>query len=364
VDARVLVGAESWLGPSKPIDSLRSASQFMMKSDSVRWREECGAIYGEFPTLVIGRLGGAARAFSYVWGLRRVLKAVRREFPFQLVHAHTALLDGAAALETKRVARVPVILTEHTGPFGVLTKTPGMRRRVKRAIVEADRVLAVSHALKRTMQQIFPDLGARIDVVPNGVDQSIFYPRPRIASDNDAPTVLWIGFFDGLKRPLLALSAFALAARRIPSLRMRFVGRGPLERDLKRAIGELNLEDRVRVEDYKDRTTLASSIANAHVLLVTSTVETFSLVTAEALSTGIPVVSTRCGGPEELISEPWLGRVTDDSPEALSDALFAIVNNLADFPAERLHAYARKRFGMEVVVGRLQAIYRDVLGYA
>jgi glycosyltransferase involved in cell wall biosynthesis len=309
----------------------------------------------------MGRLGGAARAFSYTWGVRRVISAVYDDFPFDLVHAHTALLDGTAALAIKEAIGVPVVLTEHTGPFGVLTKTSAMRRLVRRALAECDRVLAVSHCLKEAIHEVFPDLPRSIEVVPNGVDESIFHPRPLERNPSDSVTVLWIGFFDALKRPLLALSAFSAAAQRMPSLRLRMIGIGPLEGDLRCAVSQKKLSDRVHIESYMDREALALALAKAHVLLVTSTLETFSLVTAEALSTGIPVVSTRCGGPEELIAESWMGRLADDNAEALSHALVDVAGTLSEFSAEQLHAHATNRFGMHAVVARLRAIYCDVL---
>jgi glycosyltransferase involved in cell wall biosynthesis len=106
---------------------------------------------------------------------------------------------------------------------------------------------------------------------------------------------------------------------------------------------------------------LASAMSAAAVLLVTSTVETFSLVTVEALSSGIPVVSTRCGGPEEIIVEPSLGRISDPNPEALSAALLDVTASGTCFAPERLRAYAVDRFGMDVVSARYLALYEQLL---
>jgi glycosyltransferase involved in cell wall biosynthesis len=106
---------------------------------------------------------------------------------------------------------------------------------------------------------------------------------------------------------------------------------------------------------------LASAMSAAAVLLVTSTVETFSLVTVEALSSGVPVVSTRCGGPEEIIVEPWLGRISEPNPDALSAALLDVTASATCFAPERLRAYAVDRFGMGVVSTRYLALYEQLL---
>jgi glycosyltransferase involved in cell wall biosynthesis len=180
LDARVLTGCEAWLGPSRPLFSLAAIGNFSLTRPRIVWREQGGVPVAKFPTVVLGRLGEAARSLCYDAGLRRVLRVLRNDFPFVLVHAHTGLLDGAAAVAIKQAARVPFVLTEHTGPFSVITRTPAMRRRVRSALVAADRVIAVSSALARKIEEVFPDLERRIEVIPNGVDVDMFRPGPMI----------------------------------------------------------------------------------------------------------------------------------------------------------------------------------------
>jgi glycosyltransferase involved in cell wall biosynthesis len=361
VDARILVGVESWLGPSRPLFSADALARFFFRPPCLHWRQQAGAIYAEFPTVVLGRLGGAMRSVSYTIGLERVLNLLRREFPFALVHAHTALLDGAAACKIKSEFGVPVILTEHTGPFSVITRTPAMRRRVRLALQTADRVVAVSATLVAMIREVFPELGRSLEIIPNGVDERLFRPATNARPVSDRRTILWVGSLNDLKRPLLALAAFAEFATQRSDFDLQMIGWGPLEKPLRREVERLNLATRVRIDGHHDRSMLASAMSAAAVLLVTSTVETFSLVTAEALSSGVPVVSTRCGGPEEIIVEPWLGRISDPSPEALSAALLDVTASVTCFPPGRLRAYAVDRFGMDVVSSRYLALYEQLL---
>ena len=64
---------------------------------------------------------------------------------------------------------------------------------------------------------------------------------------------------------------------------------------------------------------------------------------------------------KDILIEPWLGRLSDDSLEALTAALLEITSTLADFRAERLRAYAVDRFGMNVVAERYIALYQEVM---
>ncbi|TMJ66097.1 MAG: glycosyltransferase family 4 protein [Alphaproteobacteria bacterium] len=361
VDARVLVGREAWLGPSRPLHSLAAVRRFATPRPRLQWREHAGVVSAEFPTVVVGQFGEAVRSRSYAAGLRRVSRALRRDFPFEAVHAHTALLDGAAAVELKHEFGVPVVLTEHTGPFSVITRTPAMRCRVRRALLGSDRVVAVSNTLAQMIRGAFPELPLTIDVIPNGVDQRLFSIASQPQDTSSRKTILWIGSFGALKRPHLALSAFAAIAARRSDFDLHMIGRGPLAAELHRDIVRSGLAARVRIDDYQDRISLAATIARAGVLLVTSAVESFSLVTIEALSSGVPVVSTRCGGPQDILVEPWLGRLSDDSTEALATALLEVTGALASFRPEHLRAYAVGRFGMSVVTARYIALYNSVL---
>src|SRR5207237_6808758 len=85
VDARVLVGRQAWLGPSRPAFSLDAVRRFLCAAPRLEWREQNGAVYAEFPAIVLGRLGDGMRSLCYAAGLRRVMRVLRRGFPFPLV---------------------------------------------------------------------------------------------------------------------------------------------------------------------------------------------------------------------------------------------------------------------------------------
>jgi glycosyltransferase involved in cell wall biosynthesis len=97
-------------------------------------------------------------------------------------------------------------------------------------------------------------------------------------------------------------------------------------------------------------------------LVVPSRRETFSLVTAEALASGTPVVATRCGGPEEILTDET-GQLTDvDDAAALAIAIESTLNRSYDRAA--LRRYAVDRFGSSAAAERLGRLYERVTGLA
>lgn len=134
------------------------------------------------------------------------------------------------------------------------------------------------------------------------------------------PLVLAIGRLDPVKLFPDLIAAFAAAAP--TEARLAILGEGPARHDLESAVAHFGLERRVSLPGYVADP--APWYRRAACLAVTSRSESFGLTVAEALAHGVPVVTTACGGPEEVLG--GLGRVVaigDISAlgAALADAL-------------------------------------------
>ena len=85
--------------------------------------------------------------------------------------------------------------------------------------------------------------------------------------------------------------------------------------------------------------------------------ETFAAVAAEALASGTPVLATRCGGPEEFITDEVGMLVAPGDEEALYRGLDHMLNNLERYSPEYIQHYAHERFSAERVGEQLHATY-------
>src|SRR5262249_50649385 len=93
-----------------------------------------------------------------------------------VVHAHVVLPAGYAAYRIASNWGVPFVLTEHTGPFSLMTQTPWQRWQVRRATLSAAAVTAVSPALVAAMRS--EGIEREIEVVPNTVAPEFLEPLP------------------------------------------------------------------------------------------------------------------------------------------------------------------------------------------
>jgi glycosyltransferase involved in cell wall biosynthesis len=109
------------------------------------------------------------------------------------------------------------------------------------------------------------------------------------------------------------------------------------------------------------RDVVRDSMWAANCFVLPSHAENFGVVLIEALSTGLPVISTRCGGPEDIITDEVGLLLRPGDEEGLADALWTMRHRPAHAP-EAVRANAISRFGYAAVGARLRDYYRGVLG--
>jgi glycosyltransferase involved in cell wall biosynthesis len=374
VDARVVCGRPFWLTSVRsPLKLLvlapRIASAFItflrvLFAARRGWRVVDGVPVRYVPYLVVAPFW--SHAWCYRVSMRCSLLLLRREFAPDVVHAHTAYLDGSAARMLSRAWRLPYVVTEHTGPFSVLMHHRTIRRTTLQSLREADAMVSVSRALEREILGYLGEPHPRPVVVPNVVDTDRFASGSPARGRPEALRLLFVGFFVPVKNLPLLLDAFTVVLERRPHVTLDLVGGGETPADTQavvRDVAQRGLSHAVRVHGFAARDEVARLMREAcDIFVLPSRTETFGVVAAEALASGRPVVATRCGGPEDIVTEPWMGALcANGDPKSLAQAILDVADRLDGIDAERLAASARERFGGGAVARRLMQVYDDVL---
>src|SRR5207237_4291590 len=95
------------------------------------------------------RLPGVWPLLYVVWASLSVWRVMRRyHFRPDVLHAHVALPAGLAGAAIKRLFGIPLVITEHTGPFSMLMRDRFAAWATRQVIQSADRVVTVSRALR------------------------------------------------------------------------------------------------------------------------------------------------------------------------------------------------------------------------
>jgi glycosyltransferase involved in cell wall biosynthesis len=362
LDVRVMSGEPLWINTANPVKLLRQLRAWFRRGDFT-WEEHDGVPLIRFPYKVSRLLPFQAHAFTYSLAATRCLNRVAGRWKFQLVHAHTAYLDGSAGGAIAKRGGLPLVITEHTGPFSTLTRTPYLRRKTEASINAADRLIAVSPTLLADIRdQIALSRPERALVLPNVVDTDAFSPAPRRMDGRI--TALWVGHFVPVKCVDRLLRALAAAVKAEARLTLRLVGDGELLANMRSLVGELGIHDHVEFVGHVHREALAPQYTDCDFLVISSDTETFGVVAIEAMSCGKPVLTTNCGGPQAIVTDPSLGMVVDRTEEGLRDGLLAMAARLPAFDAGPIRAAAIREYSSKVVAGRLKAIYLELLADA
>lgn len=362
LDVRVLAGRPwplDWLRPwRRPAQRAALAAA----SRSTGWAERDGVPFLDVPFALGSPVPWPGVARRYASAMVDAAAAIRAEFPFTLVHAHTAYLDGTAALALRDRWQLSCVITEHSGPFRDVMRRPWVRRAVRRALLGADRVLAVSAALANDMRRYLPRREhERIDVLRNGFDATRFTPPAAWAPDPQQPRLVAVGVMRPVKDPDLLLAAFAGLLRTCPGASLQLIGDGELRTHVQQRCVELGIAAAVRVRGALSREATAAVLCHdCDLLVVSSRAETFGLAALEALACGKPVVATRCGGPEELVTSDAVGRLVPVADvEAMTIALREVCQRLPTFEPARIRDHVR-RFAFPEVARDLHAIYGEL----
>ncbi|MCB0918404.1 MAG: glycosyltransferase [Actinobacteria bacterium] len=283
--------------------------------------------------------------------------------PVEVAHAHVGMLSGWAAAELLE-SDVPLLVTEHYSAMLSSQKLgPRVKRLYRKALARSFRTLAVSSALRDKLLSDFPDAHDRLSVVPN----ILANPPAAVASASGRPIRDWIcvgAVIEG-KRPSLVLESFARFAESAGDATLTFVGAGEELPVVARRAQELGLTQRVTLTGALDPETTSRLIGQADVLVHLSRLETFSIVTAEAIAAGTPVIVADSGGPRDIMDAevaPLAGRLLGPDPTA--DQVSAAVAELEDDPALDLSTAATivaQRYAPGSVAQQLLRLYEEGL---
>jgi teichuronic acid biosynthesis glycosyltransferase TuaC len=279
--------------------------------------------------LYVPRVGHALSAGLYAASM--LPSVLRRRTRFDVLLGSWAYPDGVAAVALGRALGLPTVVKLHGSDIDVLAERPALRRQLALALPRAARVVAVSRALADKAAALGVPR-ARIDVVTNGVDATLFHPRDRAAARaalghaGDArPWILSVGRVEADKGAHDLAAAFARLAAARPDARLVVVGDGKA----RGAVEELlrPLADRALFVGPRPLDEIPAWMGACDVLTLPSHHEGTPNVLLEALACGRRVVATRVGGIPDVVHRPELGALVhvgdvDALAAALEEALF------------------------------------------
>lgn len=270
-----------------------------------------------------------------------------------IIHSHLSYPAGFLGVFAGKLLKVPVVITEHswlTNHFRSFIH----KECVLYAVRKADSVITVSNALK---ENITSYCKRPVEVIPNVVDTCKFHIVPRIKND-EVNIGLLGGMGTRIKGTDVLLNAVALIND--PGLKVHIGGAGKYLDEYKELAKNLGIDEKVTFYGEITSDKKSDFYSKLDIYVMASHRETFGVVIVEALASGLPVIATKCGGPEEIVNSSNGVLTERNDPQALADAIINISGRLQEFDKLKIRANAIALYGTESFVSRLNSVYLDL----
>lgn len=276
-----------------------------------------------------------------------------------LIAAQSVTWAGQAARRAHRRWGIPYVIIEIDTQFGMGTVRGWHAALSRKAFASAEAVVAISQNLHARLLKFG---GAKtVELIPCTVDESYWTapPRPR-------PRVPFTFYAQAHLTPRkgfdILIRAFAAQFRDDPAVRLVIGGDGVIRNDLEALAKASRVQSQVVFLGAVPRHAVREAMWGANCFVLPSHAENFGVVLIEALSTGLPVISTRCGGPEDIVTDDVGLLLRPGDETGLAQAMSAMRDRPAFDPAA-VRQYAIGRYGYATVGPQLRDLYRRVLSH-
>lgn len=325
-----------------------------------RWRKWGfeQTVVGGIPILAfnipIGRLPCRIRHMFMRHSIKKLIRKAKKRFGSpDIVHAHFYHV-GYVCGTIKDELQSPLVITEHSSKMatGIDEKT---KRYASLAYARADGVICVSNSLAETLKNEF---SVNSVCIPNIVDTSLFGMG---APNKTGFQFVSAGSLIGRKAHEVTIQAFAQAFANTDDVYLTIFGAGPERTNIERLIESLHLTNSIELAGLQSRKAMASKYAYSDCFVLCSRGETFGVAYIEALSCGLPVIATRCAGPEDFVSDENGILIDVDSITQAAEAMRHMVKYRQSYDRDRISKKIEQRFSGPVVANKLMAFYADVI---
>jgi glycosyltransferase involved in cell wall biosynthesis len=262
----------------------------------------------------------------------------------------------------KFLFRSPMVITEHWSAYRLnfnLAEGSRGKQNIQNIFKQSIPVITVSKALMHDIVTFAGTDKFASYIVPNVVDPDIFYLQKQ---QRTSPTtnLLMVGNWAPIKRPMLLLEVFRDLVQEFPRLSLRIVGYGSQWSEMQKYVQQHQLHDHVTFLGALKKKAIANEMRLADALVHPSAYETFSVVCAEALCCGIPVVASNVGGIPEFVGT-GNGILVENTIDAWRSALQDFLRSAKNRDSEKIAFEARARFCPDGVGEKLLTVYSEIL---
>ena len=301
--------------------------------------------------------------FEWLW-LRHAERALSvyldRFGKTDVVHVHSMEPAATMAARLKDRYGIPFVITEHSTFHLRHVVSDGVRRKCARLAQASSANLAVSEVFAGKLDALY---GGDWSYLPNIVS-SDFLRQPLISLGDREFRLVSVALLSRRKRMDLVVEAVAALRARGHDVALTIVGDGEERPRLEQMVSALGLEEKIEFAGLTARADVPGAMSKGRILVSASEAETFGVTLIEGMALGMPIVATRSGGPDSIVT-PEVGKLVDDwSAAAIADAIEEVIRHIDRYDPAKMRAHCEARYSTSVVSDALKSIYADAIADA
>lgn len=284
-----------------------------------------------------------------------------------LVHSNVIDRSGYIAFLFKFLKGIDYVITEHSTPDidylkGLTNKTKISLRFFKSIVIKKCTFINVdSHASLEFMKKA--GFKGDFGVIPNIVEINEKYlSLTNLTQPNEKKSAIHISILNQRKNVSDIIRAFAYIYNELNRKDFAFniIGEGSEKENLIKLADELSVLNKcVFFHGFVSDEQKLELLTNADFHILNSDDEGFSVVTAEAILYGIPVIATKCGGPEDFVNETTGLLIERRNLDELKKSILFMLDNSFKFDKKKLHEFGKNMFSPEVISNKTYKAYQN-----
>jgi glycosyltransferase involved in cell wall biosynthesis len=198
-------------------------------------------------------------------------------------------------------------------------------------------------------------------IIPNMIREDMFLP-PQKSRQSDPFVFFWAGRFEHVKGIDVLLEAVKLLKQKVgTAFRLRLAGKGSLRAELEEQSEKLGLAGEVKFLGRISREEMQREMQGSNCFVLPTRYEAFGAVLIEAMASGLPVIATRSGGPDTIVTKENGLLIDPGSAAQLAEAMEQIINTYEAYLAEEIRSSTLEQYGQTAVMKQYDELFREIL---
>ena len=250
---------------------------------------------------------------------------------------------------------IPIVGMEHWSRINTDVISPKLFQKGKTAYSNVDKLITVSCSLQDKVRKFW-----NIDsvVVNNMVGTEFSYIE---RDKRESFQFVSCGQLIKRKGFDILIDAFYNSSLRNTDTRIVIIGEGKERSKLQNLIDKYELTNQIILVGKKTKSEILQILFQSDAFVLASRAETFGVVYIESMMTGLPVIGTICGGPEEFINGDNGILVQVDDVKGLQQALETMYNNIDSYNGHQISLDCQNRFSPNIIATKLTGLFEEVI---